>query len=168
MKKIILHCGMRKTGSSALQVQLSQSRETLLQFGFDYIRMGGFALAEQGKISSGNCVALAQSYGQMRGDRNVERRKKTLSAAVKAIRAAEGHVIFSTEFFSTLPVQNLAKLVDELSAEGDVQLVFFTREQTSFLVSDYVQKIKRHGLQQFPDEYFPSWEKHKNRLMYFS
>ena len=62
MKKIILHCGMPKTGSSALQVQLAQSRETLLKHGFDYLPMGDFKQARQGRITSGNGAGLARAY----------------------------------------------------------------------------------------------------------
>jgi hypothetical protein len=41
-KKIILQCGMPKTGTSALQVQLVQRRDLLLKYGYDYLTAGEF------------------------------------------------------------------------------------------------------------------------------
>lgn len=169
MKKIILHCGMPKTGSSALQVQFSKSRDGLLKHGYDYLKMGDFDLAARGKISSGNAAGLARAYLFPGHPADLSPRRAELTEKfVQAARAAQGHVILSSEFFSAIPRVNMIPLVEALSQVGEVQLVFFVREQLNFLASAYIQQVKRHGLRDYPEEYFSSWQGYKIPLMYFS
>ncbi len=169
MKKIILHCGMPKTGSSALQVQFSKSRDALLKHGYDYLKMGDFDLATRGKISSGNAAGLARTYlfdghpASMSG-----RRAELTDRFVNVVRDSEGDVILSSEFFSAIPRPNMVPLVEALSQVGEVHLVFFVREQLNFLASVYIQQVKRHGLREYPEEYYSDWQGYKIPLMYFS
>jgi hypothetical protein len=169
MKKIILHCGMPKTGSSALQVQLSQGRDALLSVGFDYLQMGDFALGAQGKINSGNGVGLARAYLPSHHQASLwSRRDEQIQKFLKVIRTAEGHVILSSEFFSVIPPAAMHELVAALSTEGEVELIFIVRNQLNFLASAYIQQVKRHGLQQFPDEYFADWTGYKRPITYYA
>lgn len=169
MKKIILHCGMPKTGSSALQVQFAKSRGGLLKHGYDYLEMGDFNLAAQGKISSGNAAGLARAYLFEGHPASLNPRRAKLTEKFMGVsRESTGDVILSSEFFSVIPVPNMVELVQALSEIGPVQLVFFVREQLNFLASAYIQQVKRHGLTQYPEDYFSNWEGYKIPLMYFS
>ncbi|MEP0156705.1 hypothetical protein [Pseudophaeobacter sp.] len=169
MKKIILHCGMPKTGSSALQVQLAQSRETLLKHGFDYLPMGDFKQARQGRITSGNGAGLARAYLNPEHPASLASRRGELTQKFcDMITAGDQHVILSSEFFSAAPRALLGQLATELSDFGEVHLVFFVREQLNALASTYIQQVKRHLLCQYPDEFFAKWDGYKIPMMYHS
>lgn len=166
MKKIIIHCGMPKTGSSALQVQLAQSRETLLQHGYDYLQTGDFKQAKQGRITSGNGAGLARAYLPPEHPASLAPRRAELTEKFHRLMAeTEHHVILSSEFFSAAPRPLLGELCAALSDLGEVQLVFFVREQLNALASTYIQQVKRHMLTQFPDEYFGDWDGSKSPMM---
>lgn len=166
MKKIIIHCGMPKTGSSALQVQLAQSRAALLRHGYDYLPMGDFKQAEQGRITSGNGAGLARAYLNPEHPASLAPRRDELTEKFRRmIAVSEHHVILSSEFFSAAPRPLLGELATALADLGEVQLVFFVREQLNALTSAYIQQVKRHLLSQFPDEYFSGWDGSKSPLM---
>lgn len=169
MKKIILHCGMPKTGSSALQAQLAQSRDTFLKHGYNYLPMGAFKAARQGQITSGNGVGLARAYLNPEHPASQATRRDELTRKFReAIAASDHHVILSSEFFSATPRPLLGQLAMELSDLGEVHLVFFVREQLNALASNYIQQVKRHLLSQFPDEFFAKWDGYKIPMMYHS
>ncbi len=166
MKKIILHCGMPKTGSSALQVQLAQSREDLCRYGYDYLPMGDFKKAAQGQITSGNGAELARAYLNPEHPASLAARREELTGTFRSrIAESENHVILSSEFFSATPRPLLAELTAALEDLGKVQLVFFAREQLNALASTYVQQVKRHLLTDYPDTYFDGWNISKSPMM---
>lgn len=168
MKKIIIHCGMPKTGSSALQVQLAQSRKQLLKYGFDYLPMGDFNQAEQGHITSGNGAELARAYLNPEHPASMASRRGELTKKFReAISTASGDAVLSSEFFSATPRPLLGELAAALSDLGEVCLVFFVREQLNILASSYIQQVKRHMLTQYPDEYFSNWDRTKASMMFY-
>ena len=65
MKKIIIHIGHGKTGSSYLQSVLALNRDNLLSLGIDYPLHKSFKKAKQGKITSGNGQVLEEYYGKL-------------------------------------------------------------------------------------------------------
>jgi hypothetical protein len=169
MKKIIIHCGMPKTGSSALQVQLAQSRKNLLKYGYDYLLKGDFTHAEQGRITSGNGVELARSYLNPEHAASLASRRDELTETFRQMIAeTDNHVILSSEFYSAIPRPLLGELAASLSDLGEVQLVFFVREQINALASTYIQQVKRHMLTQFPDEYFADWDGPKSPTLAYN
>jgi hypothetical protein len=169
MKKIIIHCGMPKTGSSALQVQLAQSRDTLLQHGYDYLQTGDFEQAKLGRITSGNGAGLARAYLNPDHPASLAPRRAELTEKFhRLIAETEHHVILSSEFFSATPRPLLGELCAALADLGDVQLVFFVREQLNALASTYIQQVKRHMLTQFPDEYFADWDGSRSPMMSYN
>lgn len=168
-KRIIVHAGFPKTGSSALQVQLAQSRDALLTRGLDYLRTGDFALGLQGKISSGNGVNLACAFLPPNHEASkAQQRGPILNKTLETIAASDHDVILSSEFFCAMPVRLLAEMVEALNTVGKVELVYFVRNQMNLLASTYMQRVKRHGLTQYPDEFFENWDHFKPSLQYFS
>nr|WP_011116740.1 hypothetical protein [Ruegeria sp. PR1b]AAN05134.1 RB113 [Ruegeria sp. PR1b] len=169
MKQIIIHCGMPKTGSSALQVQLAQSRDTLLAYGYDYLNHGDVEQARQGRITSGNGAQLARAYLNPEHPAGLADQRADITATFrKMIAATEAHVILSSEFFSATPRPLLAELCAALQDLGQVVLVFFVREQLNAIASTYIQQVKRHMLTQYPDEYLADWSRYKIPMMYHS
>jgi|GEM_PF-1001106 len=169
MKKIILHCGMPKTGSSALQVQLAQGRQALLNHGYDYLPTGDFQDALHGRITSGNGAGLARAYLNPEHPASLAPRRGELTEKFRTlINESDHHILLSSEFFSATPRPLLGKLVAALADLGEVQLVFFVREQLNALASTYIQQVKRHLLTQYPDEFFAKWDGYKIPMMYNS
>ncbi|MGB1035506.1 MAG: hypothetical protein ACPGVS_10825, partial [Primorskyibacter sp.] len=169
MKHIIIHCGMPKTGTSALQVQLAKSRDTFLKHGYDYLATGIGDDAKKGRITSGNGFELAQAY--LPPKHRVSRAQDCAKITEKmraAITATPHHVILSSEFFAHLPHPNLGELVTALSDLGKVVLVFMVREQVNALASSYIQGVKRSRQVQFPDEFFADLDLSKHRLLAYN
>lgn len=168
-KRILVHCGLGKTGSSALQVKFSQGREAMIEkLGLDYIKAGAFEDQAQGKISSGNGVQFAKSYLPPRNPSSLQHRQEEFTKDILSrIRATPHDVLLSSEFFSALPVPDMADLVGELSREGSVELMYFVRNQASLLASGYMQKVKRHGEQGLLEDYFEQWVKQRHQNFYY-
>jgi hypothetical protein len=168
-RRIILHCGLPKTGTSALQVQFAQSRLALLDnFDIDYLKDADFEKAATGKITSGNGGNLAKAYLPPSHPASQSDHVDEFTQDVMAkIKQTESHVLLSSEFFSSIPERRLAALIDTLSEQGAVELVFFTRNQLSRLASAYMQQVKRHGEVRFPDAFFTKWENQKAGMLYF-
>ncbi|MDE4306140.1 hypothetical protein PXK30_21070 [Phaeobacter gallaeciensis] len=170
MKNIVIHCGMPKTGSSALQVQLAQARSNLLAHGYDYLPSGDFQQAEQGRITSGNGAELARSYLPEGHPASLIKRREELTEQFRdhIAQSPAQTVILSSEFFSAAPRPLLGELVENLSDLGAVRLVFFVREQLNALASTYIQQVKRHMLTQYPDEYFADWDDSRSPMMNYN
>lgn len=168
-KRIVLHCGLGKTGSSALQVQFAQARDTIIEkLGFDYIQTGAFDDQLRGKISSGNGVHLARAFLPTNNPATlIEGRDEIKTRALSQIRKSSHNVLLSSEFFGALPAPQMRELIDVLQQEGAVELVFFVRNQVSLLSSIYMQRVKRHGETRLPAEFFRSFEKQRKQFFYF-
>jgi hypothetical protein len=133
------------------------------------LRLGDFALGLQGKISSGNGVGLACAFLPPHHEAsNANRRGEILAKFIDEIRKAQGDVILSSEFFCAMPVRLMAELVEALSSEGQVELVYLVRNQLNLLASTYMQRVKRHQLKTYPDAFFENWDGFKPSLMYYS
>ncbi|MEL6646863.1 MAG: hypothetical protein AAFQ05_04010 [Pseudomonadota bacterium] len=168
-KRIILHCGLGKTGTSALQVKFAQGREVMIEkLGLDYIKAGAFDDQVKGKISSGNGVQFAKSYLPVRNPSSLLHRQDEITTEILyAIQNTPHDVLLSSEFFSALPVPDLAKLVGVLRREGAVELVYFVRNQASLFASVYMQKVKRHGETGLPAASIDHWIKQRHQSFYY-
>ena len=60
-QELIIHIGLPKTGSTALQAFFSRNREELLKHSIDYLPMGEFRQGQAGGIASGNGAYVARS-----------------------------------------------------------------------------------------------------------
>ena len=167
-KRIVLHCGLGKTGSSALQVQFAKSRDAIIEkLGFDYIQTGAFEDQLKGKISSGNGVHLARAFLPASNPSSLSEEQDAVTAnAMSQIRQSPHHVLLSSEYFGALPAPQMRGLVDVLQQEGAVELVFFVRNQISLLSSIYMQRVKRHGETRLPAEFFQSFDQQRKQFFY--
>jgi len=126
IKKVILHIGSSKTGSSALQSFFLDHQSVLEESGFYYPSHA----TDVNKMSSGNgleIVAIAEQSG-------LEEAKKRVDEIIS--NSPQEHIIISTEYFYPYP-----DLVHALFPEATI-IVYF-REPTARLESEYNQSIKR-------------------------
>ncbi|SHF98046.1 hypothetical protein SAMN05444339_1333 [Loktanella atrilutea] len=169
MKKIIIHCGMPKTGTSAIQVQFAQGRKNFLKHGYDYLNTGVDKKAEKGGISSGNGFELARAYMPQSHPSSLAKQRKNITEKTRrAIHNTDCHVIISSEFFSATTRPLLGELAASFSDLGEVNLAFFVREQTTALVSSYIQQIKRRGETKFPDEFSSDFDIQKQSMLLYN
>ncbi len=155
MKTLVLHIGIPKTGSSAIQVFLARNRDALLREGFDYLNIGEFSMGVAGKISSGNGAFLARCLLPERAGAKIVRGEAHLTEALEAIKASDAHTgLISSEMFVDADQKLMADFLETLRNLGIVPRVFyFIRAQDQFLMSSYVQMVKRHQFTGDPNKY---------------
>src|SRR5262245_32437656 len=134
MKSLVLHVGIPKTGSSALQVCWAQNREALLSQSLDYFELGDFLLGLRGKISSGNGAHLARSFLRPQAEAHMPNREQqlaTLDRKISESRCETG--LLSSELFVFADDARLAEFAGWL-LERDISLQFFyfIRDQVQF------------------------------------
>ncbi len=168
MRNIYIHCGFPKTGTSAIQVLVAKSREALLDHGIDYPPIGNFSLGLQGRISSGNGAELARAFlPPNHPDSLAARKPQIVKDTCDAITSTKHDILLSSEFFAAIPARFVRELVDALSEFGKLTLIYFVRDQIDIMSAIYMQRVKRHGVQALPDEFYSNWDSYKNSLNYY-
>jgi len=129
-KKIVLHVGHGKTGSSAIQAALARNQDLLRSAGIVYPEHAASEQARRGEITSGNLDVEDWFEGQV----------------IKIAREQDGPgtILFSNE--------NLFHRFDlfldshrKYAAEFDFEIILFVREPFEKLNSSYQQAVKRRG-----------------------
>lgn len=141
-KKIIIHIGTGKTGTTSIQNTLAQHRDALT--GVVYPKIEG---------NYHHCLAalyqpferLARTHVNKYGDAaTLERARTALRAAYfKHLKRAE-RVILSSEFISRFNTEELDAFKRDLDAHGftDVQVLVYLRDPTSYYLSLLQQYMK--------------------------
>lgn len=134
-KRIVIHAGPGKTGSSAIQAWLCNHRQVLSAQGIYYPK---HALAKNG-ISSGHIHDLLTSVdGKWRPD------QQKINQLLKGFEARKEHtLLLSSEFF----FHNIVALHQAIP---NAEFVAYVRNPVELLESNYNQSVKRHSqTQQF-------------------
>jgi hypothetical protein len=155
MKQIVLHIGMPKTGTSALQVFLARNHAALKEHATDYFQIGEFNLGLKGSISSGNGSFLARTLLHPNAPARIpdgERHQAEFHAALEKSTAEVG--IVSSELFIDATREQLEKLLASIRDRGiTVKAFYYIRRHDQFLASAYMQQVKRHGYTDHPEAY---------------
>ena len=123
MKKLVVHIGHGKTGSSFLQSTLALNREKLEKSGFFYPEPASFENAKKGMITSGNGRILLET---------------------NSFDTSSQVIVFSSEsLFRELASRQ--KYVASLSKSYELEVVLYLRNVIDHMVSQWGQSIKRHG-----------------------
>jgi len=132
MRKIILHIGRHKTGTTAIQRFLCSQRELLGSHGLYYPQYGirGFGHHNLG-------ASLTRANLERAGESALDLMFEQLSALREEIGGLEQTLIISSEAFQ----QCDPAVVRAFFAGFDVEVVVYLREPVSYLVSAYAQKI---------------------------
>lgn len=127
-KKVFIHAGGPKTGTSALQYFLLKNRKRLLKSGCIYPKH----YLDSNNISSGHADLVLDG----------EIHKKRSDAIMKQInKHPDKDVILSSEIF----IFYLKKIY---SLFPDAKIIYYLRRPDSLTVSAYAQGIKRHGVKE--------------------
>lgn len=136
-RRLILHVGQHKTGSTYLQKRLVAERE--------YLRSRGIWYPEE-FISIFGHHGIARFFQWKPDEEGIRRVRLALSAN----EAPTDVAIVSSENFSTLSGERLSRLADVLSG-WDVEVVYFLRQLGGFWVSHWQEVIKHGGDDTFPE-----------------
>lgn len=133
--RLVIHCGLHKTGTTALQVTLDQNRESLASASIHYPRSG---------IHHGGHHNLAW---ELTRDRRFKQARGTLGDLKYEIGNLDGNVVLSSEDFESVlhrtdQLQNLKQLARE--CERELHIILFIRNQVEYFESLYLELL-RHG-----------------------
>lgn len=146
-KRVILHIGFHKTGSSALQVFLATNADRLAAAGIGYPYPDPEHIVATGGCS-GNAVQVLYRGGFMDGIKvgeNVESRLteayfETLAGVIVAV--PQHTALVSSEILSVNAKENMTNFIERLRSFHDVEVVCFVRDPFDFVFSCWRQKFK--------------------------
>ncbi|MEI7056078.1 hypothetical protein WBG06_09715 [Nocardioides sp. CCNWLW239] len=131
MKSIVIHAGLPKTGTSAVQAFLNTHIEELARTGIHYPRHS----VDTNGISAGNAGALMERSGHL-----FVASPREVATTLAEFEASGCHtLLLSSEAF--LP--ELPGIADLLPPQA--RFVLYVRDPLAFLESDYNQRVKRLG-----------------------
>ena len=123
MKKLILHIGHGKTGTSYIQSMLALNADRLSSI-FDYPYHPSFVKAKEGKIQSGNGEVFLESI-------------------TKNGTLTDRHKVFSGEFLFYDLIGEFKDDFQNLCKSQEVHILLYSRNVFEFYVSSWSQAIKR-------------------------
>ena len=134
---VLLHIGVHKTGTTAIQAALADARGDLLTHGVRY----------PGKLQAQHRAALAllgRPWGwNSRGGSVMDRRH--FDALVRRVGRHDGRVVISSEFFCEASADKAHETIDALGGAGRVTVVVTLRNLGKLLPSSWQQYLK-YGL----------------------
>lgn len=134
--KLILHIGMQKTGTSAIQYFLNQNRNRLLKDNILYPSLQDFSEIRFSGVSYHNCVAASLIGRPSAFPAMTER---NLAALRRLIEDSTHPVLLSAEDFSrALDMEAISRFTAGL----DVSVIVYLREQAEWAQSMYNQRNK--------------------------
>lgn len=141
--KIIIHAGLPKTGTSSLQIFLSQKFTTLQRYGIYYPD----SQVDPGKANSGNAYWL---YVMVRHPVENIRRELIRSRIFELVTLAREInckcIVLSSEAISTFSREETRDFVDAIGhLQLETQIVLYEREPYQWCFSSWLQSIKRQG-----------------------
>ena len=127
--ELVLHVGVHKTGTTALQAALADARADLAELGVTYPGSGTYqhaaVLAGAGRV-----------YGWKRDDEVPTHMWDAL------VEQAQGRSIISSEFFDDLEPDVARRMIDQLGGAQRVRVVVTLRSIGAILPSAWQQRIK--------------------------
>ena len=155
-KKVYLHVGFHKTGTTAIQEALFTHSDQLRILGINYA-------TKKGKANHREAWALSERYWgwKKRGGEQtsiVEWQKR-----VKNLKAQKIDSVVSSEFFSEINDDQLNLMANDLK-DFDVEIIFTIRPLTKLLGSSYQQYLKygiKASYEEWLEDIFHNSEKPK-------
>jgi hypothetical protein len=147
LKKLIIHPGFHKTGTTALQQALSEVRHELLESKIIYPHTAGNAHHR----AAWSIIEKTWGWKKRGGRSTAPIEWKKLE---KKISSSTETAIISSEFFSEADLIQLADMAKRLSG-FDVQVIFTWRPLPFMLASSYQQFLK-YGLKKSYSEWLES------------
>jgi len=137
-KKLFLHAGMAKTGTTSIQSGLLTNRKELAKLGFYYP------------------TDILRHHQVSRHFKGVRRFDHEISEFVKDVESTDCHsVVISSEMFERMPPAGWQEFKDVFNA-FDIHVVIYLRRQADVMVSMYSELVKKHALSSTFDTFIKS------------
>ena len=149
MKKLVLHLGLQKTGSTSLQETLLYNPAPLAAAGYAY-----GDITWPGEVNSNHSFPLIVAFSDdwhtepevLRRGWQTEDLKRHFTAAIERALDTDKNLILSGEDISDIPAEGLRAFADLAAARGfGVQPMMFVRSPLAFVTSMSQTRI-RHGM----------------------
>ncbi len=144
MTQIFVHCGLHKTGTTALQTVLMRKAAVLAQNGILYPRTGRL------DVLGGGHHNIAW---QIARDRRFDPNLGTVEALVEEIKGFDGKIVLSSEDFES--ILGNRSLIDRFfsafaGANPDVHFVIYLRNQMSYCESIFIENLSQNIGEEYP------------------
>lgn len=149
--RVVVHIGSTKTGSSALQAMLYESRDALLEKGVLYSERGVAANAHHLLAGSIHPGAWRMHLEVLPEDRDAYFRETTERIIADAREHGAHTIIISSEYFWWSFDAELYKRFRAAFPDAQFELIAFVRRQDEWILSSYMQGIKNGDTRDFPD-----------------
>lgn len=170
-RTLMLHIGMGKTGTSALQAGLVHNRERLAACGIDYPAHPSDDVARAGGMTAGNGSGLADLLHSELAGAPVDlahARAGWRSVAAEVARNPLPRILYSSELMYRFRPEHLAALVEATEEAGvDLRIVAYVRDIAPYFVSSYSQRVKYNGFAGSLEDYLGGSEDFERRAELF-
>lgn len=152
-RRLILHIGPGRTGTSALQTMLCRHVDHLDAHGIHFPRWPGFKAVAEGKVGSGNGGAIAALIA--RENRSAHYKPEDgLNALRQLYESPATAVLYSSEVMALFDESKLAFAVDLAASAGFVtKIVYYLREESAYANSAFA-RASATGSKNLPRELF--------------
>lgn len=153
MKKIYLHVGTHKTGSTTIQRSLYDNISTLAEHGIHYLSNGPnhWRLYLAFMDEPWNWFEAKRMKLNKLKTQNM--REEVLQDTISEISSSTAStIVISSEYLSLLNRDNLIRLKDYLQGLGEVHIIYFSRQLINWMASDS-QQCAKVGMNKVPTTY---------------
>lgn len=168
-RELVIHIGLPKTGSTALQNFLSRNRTLLLDSSVDYLPIGEFKEGASGQIASGNGAFVARSMLPPEDPAFLPWDQPRISTEFeKAVEASTANrLLISSELFALPRIDAWSKLMALCDKHKlALRIMAAVRNPSDWLSSAYLQDIKRRQMTRDPEAYIRELYR-STRFLYF-
>ena len=166
IKRLLLHIGAEKTGTSALQTWWVQHRQALAEKGLLYPSSDTDSLAAHGRQTAGNAASLARALNdqQISDQDSIRAARRILERVIdefhsyQASNKAIDSVLLSSEWLADSPPERLqafAALCAEFAEE--TQCIYVMRHVADHAIAAYSDHIWRGGENMSLDQFIPRY-----------
>ena len=137
-RRLILHIGAHKTGTSAIQRFLASNIENLRLMGLDYLN----AEPPRGDLhTTGNGLPIFLYF-----ERGEEEPKK-LESLINGYFGAQRTAVISSELLSSIAAGGWRHIIDACLAQNITpSVIYYVRNVYPFYISTYNQVVKHNGV----------------------
>jgi hypothetical protein len=144
-RRLILHIGAPKTGTSAIQRFLASNIENLRLMGLDYLN----AEPPRGDLhTTGNGLPIFLYF------EHAEAEPKKLESLINGYFGAQRTAIVSSELLSSITAVGWRHIIDACQAQNITpSAIYYVRNVYPFYISAYNQVVKHNGVTESFDEF---------------
>ncbi len=148
MKKLYIHIGLGKTGTTSIQSFLSSHSQKLKQEGVHYIMAGGGASGCGHQTLAKSCIDNVPYYMEI-ADSTLD--VESILSEIKSTQCES--ILLSSENFQLANPGRVRSLFDRVEGGLDYRIILFVRSQDELLESEFNQMVKVKSLSRSLMEY---------------